>query len=101
MPSKPAIFRPHPKPPTPSDVDRPTSTQRGYSSRWQRFRLMYLKAHPLCQPCGNAGRTTEAVDLHHMDGKGPLGERGYDPGNILPCCHRCHSKITARERASQ
>lgn len=101
MPSRPAVYRPHKKRPAPSDVNRPTAAQRGYSSRWQRFRLSFLAEHPLCQPCSTEGRTAEGVDLHHIDGKGPHGSRGYDPDNILVCCHSCHSKITAKEKMNR
>ena len=44
----------------------PTSTQRGYGSRWQRARLGWLAAHPLCAMCEHEGRITAATVVDHI-----------------------------------
>jgi 5-methylcytosine-specific restriction protein A len=82
--------------PAPSEVARPTAAQRGYGSAWQRFRVSYLAEHPLCVPCSEAGRVEEATCIDHKDGKGPLGERGYDPANLTAMCATCHAKKTVK-----
>lgn len=43
-----------------------TSTQRGYSSRWQRARTGWLSAHPLCAMCEREGRVTAATVVDHI-----------------------------------
>jgi 5-methylcytosine-specific restriction enzyme A len=69
-----------------------TAAQRGYDYRWQRFSRAYLAANPACaRGCGR-----RATDVHHIDGRGPLGPRGYDPTNLEALCHSCHSQVTAR-----
>lgn len=98
MPSRPPTYRPPGRDAAArraADAARGSSSERGYSSRWQRFRLVYLAEHPLCEVCKTAGRVEAATDVHHIDGRGPLGERGYDPANLESLCHSCHSKKTA------
>lgn len=90
---------------------RASPSARGYDSRWSRIRLLVLGAEPWCRRCWDAGRSTEAVDVHHRlavrDGgqhyQGDLVEVAtalgavcrWD-GNLEPLCHRCHSSATAR-----
>jgi 5-methylcytosine-specific restriction protein A len=78
---------------------RASSSQRGYDYRWQKARLAFLADHPLCEgECADAGRVTEAVDVHHVDGLGPKGPRGFDETNLVALCHSCHSKVTRSEQ---
>ncbi|HAX5241948.1 TPA: HNH endonuclease [Escherichia coli] len=37
-----------------------------YNSRWERFRLAYLQAHPLCVMCHQQGRITAATVVDHI-----------------------------------
>lgn len=80
-----------------SDAARGTAAERGYGSRWQRARLSVLAERPLCEDCRDRGLVAEGVDVHHLDGLGPLGPRGYDPDNLRVLCHSCHSRTTAAE----
>lgn len=73
-------------------TQRADSTVRGYDGRWSIARARYIRAHPLCAVCGFI-----ATDVHHLDGQGPKGPRGYDWSNLQSLCHSCHSSITARE----
>lgn len=76
------------------DARRPTAQQRGYDERWRKFRARFLADHPICgwhHGCLNA-----ATDVHHLDGHGPNGARGYDPTNCLQLCHAHHSRITSQ-----
>jgi hypothetical protein len=71
---------------------RPSAASKGYNARWARFAREYLQTHPRCE----YGDCSEpATDVHHRDGLGPGGRRGYDVGNLQPLCHSHHSKITA------
>lgn len=96
MPNRPPTYRPPRTAPDP-DTTRGTASQRGYGSRWQRFRLSYLADHPLCVKCLKLGLTVEATDVDHLDGEGPSGPRGYDETNLQALCGPCHSRKTVRQ----
>ena len=50
------------------DDKRGSSAQRGYGSRWRRYRIWFLKHHPVCAVCG---RLASVVD-HIVPHKGTL-----------------------------
>lgn len=90
---------------------RATSAKRGYGGRWRTVREIVLGSEPWCRRCWDAGRSVEAVHVHHRtkkahggaDDAGELIEvetkRGSTPrwnGNLEPLCHSCHSSATAR-----
>ena len=74
------------------DKRRGTSTQRGYGGRWQRLRLMFLRANPLCVLCESQDFVTAATDVHHITAKRDGGADEWD--NLEALCHSCHSKLT-------
>jgi 5-methylcytosine-specific restriction endonuclease McrA len=80
--------------------NRPSAAVRGYGRRWQRLRLMYLRAHPLCaDPFGvheAAGETVAATDVDHVTARRFGGEDEWE--NLQALCHQCHSKKTAKEQ---
>jgi 5-methylcytosine-specific restriction protein A len=78
------------------DARRPTARERGYDKKWRTTRRMYLATFPICQ--WPAGCLNPATDVHHIDGKGPLGKRGNDWMNLQGLCHAHHSQVTAREQ---
>lgn len=80
-----------------ADVERGTAAQRGYGSRWQRTRIGFLAAHPLCASCMAAGRVTEATVVDHI-----VPHRGdmnlfWQRSNWQPLCKPCHDRKTATE----
>ncbi len=75
------------------DEQRGTAAQRGYGGRWQRVRLNYLRMHPLCVCCHEAGRVEPATDVHHLIPKRSGGSD--EDSNLQALCHACHSKVTA------
>lgn len=78
------------------DKRRPNAAARGYDARWRRLRLMFLRAHPLCEMCEADGRVVAAVDVHH---KLALRDGGtHEASNLQALCHSCHSRITNAER---
>ncbi len=94
MPHKPPTFRMRPRPPRPPDK-RPTANQRGYDGHWRKVRALVLSEEPLCRPCGQAGRTTEATCVDHAT---PLSKGGtHHRKNLVPMCQSCHSAKTATE----
>jgi 5-methylcytosine-specific restriction enzyme A len=77
------------------DLRRASSTARGYGYVWQtRIRPGALIREPLCRFCTDAGRTTPATEVDHIDGN----SRNNDPGNLRALCRPCHSARTARDQ---
>jgi len=80
------------------DRRRGSSTARGYGSRWQRVRKLFLLANPLCRPCQEQGRDTEAEAVDHIvPVTGADDPAFWDEGNWQPICQPCHSRKTANE----
>lgn len=72
---------------------RGSARERGYSSRWERIRLAYLRGHPLCEECEKQGRVTPAEQVHHKDGN--VSNMSED--NLMSVCSACHNRITAKQ----
>lgn len=68
-------------------------------ARWQRCREQILVEHPLCLPCQEAGRTTLAVEVDHIEPLHLFPELAYMASNLQPICRPCHAAKSARERA--
>lgn len=81
-----------------NDRRRGTAAQRGYGSRWQRARLAFLAAHPLCEmDCAREGRVTVATVVDHV-----VPHKGdpvlfWDEENWQAGCETCHNRKTARQ----
>ncbi|MFW8092273.1 HNH endonuclease, partial [Klebsiella pneumoniae] len=43
-----------------------SSEPRIYGSKWDRERLIFLRAHPLCIMCQEQGRVTAATVVDHI-----------------------------------
>lgn len=70
------------------------------AARWQAASAAYLAANPRCvcgPDCCPDGCDRPVTDVHHLDGLGPLGPRGYDPTNWASLAHDCHARVTVRE----
>lgn len=78
------------------DKERGSPSARGYDFKWTQFRRAYLREHPLCVVCESNGWYTPATEIHHIKMLRDGGDK-YDPDNLMPLCHNCHSKITVRE----
>ena len=104
MPKKPKRPCRHPGCPKLSDevyceahrgqYSRESAGARGYSRRWQAARARYLRKHPLCIICGNAGYIIPATVVDHI-----IPHRGderlfWDEGNWQPLCKSCHDRKT-------
>ena len=76
---------------------RGSSSQRGYGARWQKMREPYLRSHPLCKTCEDAGKLVVAVVIDHkIPHKGDM-VLFWDRDNWQPLCKTCHDAKTARE----
>lgn len=76
---------------------RPSASARGYDSRWQRARRLYLAQRPLCATCETNGQTTLATVVDHIrPHKGDM-RLFWDETNWQPLCKRHHDQKTATE----
>ena len=46
--------------------DRKTTAEKGYGSRWQKARAVYLQSHPFCVRCLAKGRYVKATVVDHI-----------------------------------
>ncbi|WP_371738619.1 HNH endonuclease [Alcanivorax quisquiliarum] len=74
-----------------------TTAQRGYGGKWQRERLRYLTANPLCRYCEAEGRVVEATVVDHI-----IPHRGdqklfWNRKNWQPLCKPCHDSVKRAE----
>ena len=78
------------------EATRETATARGYTYRWQLYRALYLKKHPLCVHCKADGRITPANEVDHIV---PTKRGGdfWDTKNHQSLCKPCHSRKTIED----
>ena len=80
------------------DRERGGSTKRGYGSRWQRARRVYLAEHPWCvlvrddRPCGEPSTVVDHIVPHRGD---PV--LFWDETNWQATCKPCHDAKTPTE----
>lgn len=79
------------------DRTRGTAASRGYSSRWRRYRRVFLVQHPLCVECLKQGRTTEATEVDHIVPHKGDKQLFWRHSNHQALCKPCHSAKTAKE----
>lgn len=71
-----------------------------HGARWKRLRAWFLRRHPLCEMCLQAGRITPATVVDHIKEISDGGSR-YDPDNLQALCIACHNVKTADERTKR
>ena len=61
------------------------------------MRAAYLSAHPVCEDCEQAGRTTIATEVHHIrpiesaaGRPADMQELAFNPCNLRALCTACH-----------
>lgn len=79
------------------DVDRGSSSQRGYGSDWRKARSVWLTEHPTCVHCLRTGHLVPATVVDHITPH--KGDSGlfWDRGNWQSLCEPCHNRKTASE----
>jgi len=79
------------------DRRRPSAHIRGYNYKWQKYRLAFLKANPLCADCEDEGQVSAATVVDHI--KPHRGDMVlfWDPKNHRGLCKTHHDKKTAEE----
>jgi len=81
-----------------TDRHRGTAAERGYDNEWVKYRLSYLKEHPLCVECEKEGRNKPAKDIDHIIPiNGQSDPLFWEASNHQGLCHRHHCEKTARE----
>ena len=92
----PARIRRHVTPSLPStlDRDRGSAARRGYNRRWARYRMVYLRQHPICVACGAVANEVDHVQRVVRGQNDPLF---WVESNHQALCKRCHSRKTASE----
>ena len=74
-----------------------SAVSRGYGRAWQKARIDYLEAHPLCVECMKEGRYRKATVVDHI-----IPHRGdarlfWDRENWQPLCKMHHDRKTLTE----
>jgi 5-methylcytosine-specific restriction enzyme A len=78
------------------DAQRPSARERGYTSKWDRERAAYLKAHPRCCRCGAPSTVVNHKTPHKGDKR-----LFWSRSNWEPVCAPCHNgPIQSQERRS-
>ena len=73
---------------------------RGYDSRWQRARVAFLFAHPLCVMCASVGRVTAATVVDHVNPHRGDARLFWDEANWQPLCKVCHDSAKRKQDTS-
>ncbi|WP_347342736.1 HNH endonuclease signature motif containing protein [Shinella zoogloeoides] len=68
------------------DAQRPTARERGYDSKWDKERAVYLKAYPNCAMCGRPAALVDHKTPHKGDKR-----LFWSRSNWQPLCTPCHS----------
>ena len=72
------------------DRERKSASERGYGTRWAKYRSMYLGRHPFCVVCGGAANEVD----HIIPVDGADDPRFWEPINHQALCKSCHSRKT-------
>lgn len=84
--------------------DKRTSHQRGYTYRWQQYREVWLRKHPLCgdrihgscpthSRCVQAGLATPGTDVDHITPHRGDEALFWDENNHQTLCGTCHDSF--------
>ena len=74
-----------------SDRRRPTAHERGYDSKWQRYRINYLAANPNCVMCLKSATVVDWQDPASWQSQALLVIQNHQS-----LCARCHNSHKQR-----
>jgi 5-methylcytosine-specific restriction enzyme A len=104
MPERPKQYRP-PQPARSHTVPAATrlsAHKREYGSRWQKFRVVFLREHALCEcgpDCCPDGCHEPATEIDHIRPvQGPDDPGFFDESNLQALTEACHGRKTAKDR---
>ena len=78
-------------------ADKPSTSERGYTARWQRARLVFLAEHPLCVYCEREQRVTASTVVDHIVPHEGDMALFWDADNWQALCKPCHDVTKRRE----
>lgn len=90
MPTMPGYIQTRPS------IPRLSAHRRGYTSRWQRQRAVFLAHNPLCVACRAKGEYVAANTVDHIQPHRGNRELFWDKDNWQALCEKCHNAKTAR-----
>lgn len=73
-----------------NDRRRGTAHERGYDARWRKYRLAYLREHPLCVECESEGITEPATVVDHIQAHKGDERLFWEPSNHRAICRVHH-----------
>lgn len=79
------------------DQRREGSTQRGYDGRWNKYRITFLRSHPLCVRCLSQEKVVAASVVDHIIPHKGDGKLFWQVSNHQALCKSCHDLKTATE----
>jgi 5-methylcytosine-specific restriction protein A len=78
---------------------RPTAAERGYGPAWQRYRVNYLRAHPICVDPFNIhcqqAVLMQSTRVDHIKPHCTDQVLFWAHDNHQPLCESCHNRKTA------
>ena len=79
-----------------TDRRRPSAHDRGYDSKWQRYRLTYLAAHPTCDMCPKPATVVDHIQPHR--GNHRLFWSSKNHQSLCTHCHNSHKQSIERRK---
>ena len=79
---------------------RSSAHSRGYNSKWQRSRLIFLQQNPLCKFCADHGQVVAATVVDHIVPHKGNAKLFWSRSNWQSLCYNCHNSIKQRMEAS-
>lgn len=71
-----------------------STKEKGYTSRWNKARLRFLKVHPLCVKCQSNGKLTKATVVDHITPHRGDQDLFWNQANWQALCKSCHDRKT-------
>ncbi len=80
-----------------AETQRGSSWRRGYDVVWQRVRTLYIRWHPECEDCLEAGLVgIPTTQVHHLVKVRDRPDLRLELSNLRGLCDACHSRRTGR-----
>lgn len=74
--------------------DAKSTTEKGYTSKWNKARVRFLRKHPLCEYCLKEKRYTKAIVVDHIIPHRGNQQLFWDENNWQALCKSCHDRKT-------
>lgn len=69
-----------------------------HTNAWRKASERFLADNPLCRECQKAGWLVPSKVTDHIIPK-DICPDPWDPSNWQPCCNKCHSKKSAKDKS--